>query len=231
MRRRLTPRIVFWASPACLAGLPAFAGNLPEDPNAVAAAVQKSVAATIPADAAITLGNVLGAQYMQSCGVPLAVTITGNPPYEQASAHCARPAWTLYVSVTIAEMESVAVTAHPIAAGTPLNPSDLKLAPEPVSLFAGRQVYFNTADLAGAVPLVSLGQNTILTAAGISQPVIVQAGQSAAVTVRSAGLSLSITAIADEPGHAGDTILMTNPATGQRFHASVTRSGLLIDLN
>jgi len=232
MRRGMMFRARFWASmAACLTALPAFASNAQEDPNAVAAAVKKSAAATISADAAITLGPVLGAQYMQSCAAPLAVTITGNPPYEQASAHCPAPDWTLYVSIMVAEMELVAVAARPIAAGAPINPGDIKLTKEPVSLFAGRQVYYNTADLIGAIPVMGLSQNTIITAAGISQPVLVQAGQSAAVTVHSAGLSLTITAIADETGHAGDTILMTNPSTGQRFHALVGRAGLVIDLN
>lgn len=213
------------------AASPGFAGTGREDPQIVAAAVQKSVESTVSADAVITLGPVTGAQYMPACPGALSVTVTGNPPYEEASVHCGAPDWTLYVSVTVAEEEAVVVAARPIAAGTPIQANDVKIAKEPVSLYAGRQVFYNTADLIGSVPVMSLSPGTIVTAAGITQPVVVQAGQSAAVTVHSGGLSLTINAIADETGHVGDTILMTNPASGQRFRASATRSGMVIDLN
>lgn len=230
MNPRLTALLASLAA-VCAATASAFAGTGSEDPDIVAASVQKSVAATVSADAVITLGPVTGAKYMPACGGALSVSVTGNPPYEQASVHCGGPDWTLYVAVTIAEEEAVAVAARPIAAGTPLKPGDLKIAKEPVALFAGRQVYYNITDLIGSVPVMSLSQGTILTAAGISPPVVVQAGQSASVTVHSGGLSLTMNAIADETGHVGDTILMTNPVSGQRFRASVTRSGVMIDLN
>jgi len=229
MRRRQS----FWAgiAVACLAAVPAFAGNVYEQPDDVAAAVKHIVSATLAADATVTLGPVFGARYMRACAGALNVTLTGTPPYEEASVTCGQPGWTLYVAVTVAAVEAVAVAARPIAAGTPIRPGDLKLLKEPIALFAGRQVYYNTADLVGAVPLMSLSRGAILTASGISQPVVVQAGQSAAVTVYSGGLSLTMNAIADETGHVGDTILMTNPASGQRFHAAVSKSGLTIDLN
>lgn len=214
----------------CAAAAPAAATGR-EDPDLVAAAVQKSVAATVSADAAITLGPVTGAKYMPACTGALSVSVTGNPPYEQAGVHCGGPDWTLYVSVTVAEAQAVAVASRPLSAGTPIAASDLKIANEPILLYAGRQVFYNIADLIGAVPIMNLSPGSIVTAAGITQPVVVQAGQTADVTVNSGGLCLTISAIADETGHVGDTILMTNPASGERFRASVTRSGIVINLN
>jgi flagella basal body P-ring formation protein FlgA len=212
-------------------GSKAMAGPDREDPSAVAAAVKQSVAATTAADSTITLGPVAGAAYMQACGAPLAVTVSGTAPYEEANVHCAQPDWTLYVAVTVAEDQGVAVAARPIAAGAQIEPGDIKIVQEPVSLFAGRQVYYNTADLIGAVAVMGLSPGTILTSSGISQKVIVQAGQSASVTVYSGGLTLTIDAIADQTGHAGDSILMTNPSSGQRFHVLVGRDGLSVDLH
>jgi len=215
---------------AAALGPPAMAGQDREDPNAVANAVRQSVAATTAANAAITLGSVAGAQYMQACAAPLSVTVSGAAPYEEANVHCPQPDWTLYVSVAVAENAGVAVADRPIAAGAQIKPGDIKIVQEPVALFAGRQVYYDTADLFGAVAVMGLTPGTILTASSVSQPVIVQAGQSASVTVFSGGLTLTIDAIADQPGHAGDSILMTNPSSGQRFHALVGRDGITVDL-
>ena len=233
MRRRVISQTPIFGlgvllSLACLS--PAMAGPDREDPNAVAAAVKQSVAATSSAGATITLGSVAGAQFMQACGAALAVTVSGAAPYEEANVHCAQPDWTLYVAVTVAENEAVVVAARPIAAGAQIVAGDLKIVPMPISLFAGRQVYYNMADLIGAVPVMGLSPGTILTSSGISQPVLVQAGQSASVTVYSGGLTLTIDAIADQTGHAGDSILMTNPSSGQRFHALVERDGISVDL-
>jgi len=225
-----SPRFAFALLAALAFSAPAMAAPDREDPQAVAAAVKQSVAATTSADSTITLGPVAGAQYMQACGTALGVTVSGAAPYEEANVHCAQPDWTLYVAVTVAEDEGVAVAARPIAAGAQIQPGDLKIVREPISLFAGRQVYADTADLIGAVAVMGLTPGTILTATGISQKVIVQAGQAASVTVYSGGLTLTIDAIADQTGHAGDSILMTNPSSGQRFHALVGRDGISLNL-
>jgi flagella basal body P-ring formation protein FlgA len=201
-----------------------------QDAQAVTAAINQAVTAAIPAGATVTLGPVTGAQYMQACAGALAVALSGTEPYEQAAVHCQNPSWTLYVTVTVAQSANVVVAARPIAAGQTLQPGDLALHSEPVSEYAGRQVFYDPAALAGGTALMTLPAGTILTQSNIGEPVIVQAGQTVSVQVESGGVSLSISARADETGRIGDTIMLTNPSSGQRFTALVTASGPIVKL-
>jgi flagella basal body P-ring formation protein FlgA len=77
---------------------------------------------------------------------------------------------------------------------------------------------------------MSLPLGTILTESSVQQPVVVQAGQSLTVNAESGGVDISITGTAEESGRIGDTIIVTNPASGRRFPAVVTRSGALVQL-
>jgi flagella basal body P-ring formation protein FlgA len=196
----------------------------------VAAAIRQAVAATAPANATITLGAVVGARYMQACTTPLAVTITGTLPYEQAAAHCGAPSWTLYVTVTIDAHVAVVVAARPITAGQTLESGDLALRDEPTSLYAGRSVFYHPEDAVGGTAVMSLPLGTILTESNVQQPIVVQAGQSITVTAESGGVEVSITGTAEESGRIGDTIIVANPSSGRRFPAVVTRSGVLVQL-
>jgi len=215
---------------ACaLLAAPAAAGT-PESAQAVASAVTQAAQAITPPDATLSLGSVAGAQYMQSCTVPLTVSLSGIAPYEQAAAHCAAPVWTLYVTVTVAQTASVVVAARPVTAGQTLGPADVTLAREPVAQYAGRQIFYDPAQLIGASATLSLAAGTILTASAIAEPVVVKAGQIVAVQVVSGGVDISINALADEDGRIGDTILLTNPSSGRRFSATVTATGPVLQL-
>ncbi len=183
-----------------------------------------------PANATITLGQVMGARYMRACTTPLAVTLTGTLPYEQAAAHCGAPAWTLYVSVTIDAHMAVVVAARPITAGQTLESGDLALQDEPISLYAGRTVFYHPEDAVGGMAVMSLPVGTILTGSSVLQPIVVQAGQSITVTAQSGGVDISITGTAEQSGRVGDTIIVTNPSSGRRFPAVVTRDGVLVQL-
>ena len=162
MKRRSPARLVI----LLLSAAQVFASSArgaAQDTGAVTAAINQAMTAAIPAGATVTLGPITGAQYMQACDGPLAVTITGVEPYEQAGVHCASPSWTLYVTVTVAQSATVVVAARPIAAGQTLQPADLTLHREPVAQYAGRQVFYDPAPLAGATALMSLPAGTILT--------------------------------------------------------------------
>ena len=209
---------------------PAAAPGPAEDPAQVTAAIRQTLAAQAPADSTVTLGPVQGAGFMPSCPMPLAVVISGNPPYEQAAVSCPQPRWTLYVTANVAETQLVAVAARPIQAGQTIQEGDLKLAREPVALYAGRQVVYDPASAAGGTALVSLPAGAILTSADLSAPVMVQAGQTVTVAVETGGLIVSLNAVADQTGHVGETILMTNPGSGKHFQALVTRNGLVVQL-
>ena len=210
--------------------LAAPAAAAPQSQQAVAQAIAHAAQAIAPPNAGITLGPVAGAQYMQACTAPLSVSISGTAPYEQAAAHCPAPVWTLYVTVTVAQTESVVVAARPIAAGQTLAPADIALAREPVSLYAGRQVYYDPAQLLGASAIMSVSAGSILNPADIAEPVMVKAGQTVSVQVVSGGVQLSLDAVADETGRIGDTILFTNPSSGRRFSAQITAGGPVLQL-
>jgi len=201
-----------------------------QDAGAVTAAINQAVTAAIPAGATAMLGPVAGAQFMQACAGPLAVAITGIEPYEQAGVHCAAPNWTLYVTVTVVRSAAIVIAARPIAAGQTLQPADLAVHDEPVSAYAGRQVFYAAAPLAGATALMTLPAGTILTQSNIGQPIIVVAGQTVSVQVLSGAVDVSVSARADETGRIGDTILLTNPSSGQRFTALVTATGPVVQL-
>jgi flagella basal body P-ring formation protein FlgA len=211
---------------ALLAALPA-AGVPPgrQDPAAVAAAVRQAEAAQAPTASTITIGTVQGAAVMPECAAKLGVEISGVEPYEQATVRCPSPDWTLYVAVTVAATQAVVVTARPVAAGAPLEPGDVTLQRKPVAAYAGRQAFYDTAGLLGATATMNLPAGAVLTGADIQAPVLVQAGQTASVTVVSGGVRLTVNAVADQAGRVGETILMTNPSSGQRFHALVTPTG------
>jgi flagella basal body P-ring formation protein FlgA len=211
---------------ACWPGL-AWAG---QGVDAVTAAVRQAAQMVAPPDAVITLGPVTGAAYMQACTAPLAVNISGIAPYEQAAVHCPAPAWTLYVSVTVAQSEAVVVTAHPVAAGQVLAAGDLLVQSKPVQLFAGRQVYMDPAQIVGANATMSLAAGMIITQDMVQAPLVVKAGQTVAVQVISGGVVLTINAVAQQPGRVGDTILLTNPSSGRRFSAQVTAQGPVVQL-
>jgi flagella basal body P-ring formation protein FlgA len=198
--------------------------------DAVTAAVRQAAQMVAPPDAVITLGPVTGAAYMQACTAPLAVNISGIAPYEQAAVHCPAPAWTLYVSVTVAQSEAVVVTAHPVAAGQVLAAGDLLVQSKPVQLFAGRQVYMDPAQIVGANATMSLAAGMIITQDMVQAPLVVKAGQTVAVQVISGGVVLTINAVAQQPGRVGDTILLTNPSSGRRFSAQVTAQGPVVQL-
>ncbi len=211
------------------AALPAAAAT--EDPQAVVTAIRQAVSPTLSSGSAISLGPVIGAHYMQSCTAPLSVSVTGTEPYEQAAVRCPAPGWTLYVTVTVAATENVEVAARPIAAGQALTRDDVALRNEPVSLFAGRQVYHDADALLGTTAILSVNPGTILTPSNVAEPAAVQAGQTVSVHVQSGNLDITVNARADQTGRIGETILLTNPSSGQHFSALVTKAGLLVALN
>jgi flagella basal body P-ring formation protein FlgA len=225
-----TRRLGVFALPLALVAQGASAAPSAQNPGDLAAAIRQAALAIAPPGASISLGPVTGAAYMQRCTTALSVTFSGVAPYEQAAAHCPAPVWTLYVTVTVAQTQLVAVAARPLAPGQAIGPGDITLTRQPIALYAGRQVFYDTAPLIGAEAVMSLPAGAILAAQDIEAPVIVKAGQTVAVDVTSGGVDISINAVADETGRLGDTILLTNPTSGRRFSAQVTASGLVVQL-
>jgi flagella basal body P-ring formation protein FlgA len=211
----------------CALPVPAFAQ---ESPAAVEAAIHQALAPILPQGAAVTLGSADGAHVMPSCGVPLSVTMSGAQPYENAAVSCSAPVWTLYVPVTVAATEAVVVAVRPIAAGQAIGPGDVDLRPEPDSDFQGQPVFYDPAAIAGGVATLNLPAGAILTGNDIQAPVLVKAGQTVSVDVRSGGVDLTVSAVAAEAGRVGDTILLTNPSSGRRFTAVLTAGGPVIQL-
>jgi flagella basal body P-ring formation protein FlgA len=201
-----------------------------QDPAAVADAVRQAVAATVPATADITLGRVTGAQHMEACTQPLAVIVTGQQPYLQAAAACPAPVWRLYVSVTVDAKMAVVVAARPIPAGQSIQDADLALQDEPISLYAGRKVYYRPDDVAGSTAVLTLSPGTIITGSAVQRPFIVQAGQIIMVDVLNGAVDLTLDARADQAGRLGDRIMVTNLSSGRHFQAAVTESGAVVQL-
>ncbi|GAB0114417.1 flagellar basal body P-ring biosynthesis protein FlgA [Acidisoma sp. C75] len=201
-----------------------------EDAKTVTKAVQSAVNAIAPPHAVITLGPVTGAQYMKPCQRPLAVTISGTQPYLQAAVLCTEPRWTLYVSAEVEAKIAVVVAAQTIPAGQPIRAEDVKLTEEPMSSFAGRQVFYHTDDVLGDVADLTLPAGTLIVGTSVQRPILVRPGQIIMVDVRNAGIDVTLDARADETGRLGDMIAVTNLSSGKTFQATVTPSGALVDL-
>lgn len=220
----------FAASAAVLLALgiaPAYATSQAEPP--IAAAITAALGPQLP-DTTISLGSTAGASAMPACTRPLNAALTGTPPYEQAAVTCPSPFWTLYVTVTLTAHASITIATRPIAAGAQIGPDDIALQSEPVSLYAGRQVFYDTASLTGATALMSLPAGAILTSTNIAAPVIVHAGQTVMVAINTGNITVSLTATATQQGRVGDNIILTNPSTGKHFTALVTPSGPVVNL-
>ncbi|MGE4481057.1 flagellar basal body P-ring formation chaperone FlgA [Acidocella sp.] len=198
---------------------------------AVASAVRQAAQNLAPPDASVTLGPVNGAHAMPACTAPLAVTLSGTAPYEQAAVHCSAPGWTLYVNVTVTQSEEVVVAARPLTAGQTITRQDLMLKRLPVQNFAGRQIFTQPAQIEGANVVMSMAAGMVITQNTVQAPLLVKAGQLVTVHVYSGGVMLSVDATADQPGRLGDTILLTNPGSGRRFSAQVTAHGVELRLN
>ncbi|HTI00224.1 MAG TPA: flagellar basal body P-ring formation chaperone FlgA [Acidisoma sp.] len=201
-----------------------------QDPAAVADAVRRAVAATVPANADIILGRVSGAQHMDACTQPLNVTVTGQEPYLQAAAACPAPAWRLYVSVTVDAKMAVVVVARPIPAGQSIQDADLALREEPLSLYAGRRVFYQPGEVTGSIAILTLSPGTIVTGSAVQRPFIVQAGQIIMVDVINGAVDLTLDARADQAGRLGDRIMVTNLSSGRHFQAALTASGAVVQL-
>jgi flagella basal body P-ring formation protein FlgA len=201
-----------------------------EDPARVAAVVSQAAAQLVPPGAVVVLGPVGGAAVMARCPGALSAVVTGVAPYEQAAVRCAGLGWTLFVSLTVTQSAQVVVAARPVAAGQALGPADVVLRSEDVSAYAGRRVFYNLADVLGADPLMNLAAGAILTANAVETPVLVKAGQTVAVQVKAGAVEVSVNAVADETGRAGDEVMFTNPATGKRFEALLTAAGPVLQL-
>jgi len=130
----------------------------------------------------------------------------------------------------VAAVQAVVVAARPIAAGQTIGSDDLTVRKEPDSSYMGRQVYFDPDALIGTTAAMTLPAGSILSPNLVEEPETVRAGQTVSVDVRSGGLDVSIVAVADQSGRVGDMILLTNPSSGRRFPAQVTRAGLLVQL-
>jgi len=194
----------------------------------VARAISQAVA--LPPGASVVVGPVGGAAVMPVCPGVLGVSVTGVAPYEQAAVRCAALGWVLYVTVTVTQSAQVVVAARPIAAGQKVGPADVELRAEDVSAYAGRRVFYTVADVLGADPVMNVPAGMILTGDAVEMPVLVKAGQTITVQVRSGGAEISINAVADETGRVGDEVMFTNPATGKRFEALLTPAGPVLQL-
>ncbi len=202
-----------------------------QDEAALAKAVQQAAQNLAPPGASISLGPTSGASTMPACTAPLSISLSGVAPYEQAEVQCPSPGWTLYVNVTIAQSEAVVVAARPLVAGQTITPDDLMVKTLPVQDFAGRQVFTDPAQIGGASAVMSMAAGMIITQSAVQAPLVVKSGQLVTVYVYSGGVTLAVDATADQPGHIGDTILLTNQGSGRRFTAQVTAQGVELRLN
>lgn len=226
----MKPKLAFAVLFAACWAPPCLAGGM-QDAADVATAVRQVAQNLAPPGASISLGPTSAAAAMPACTAPLAVTLSGMAPYEQAQVRCPAPSWSLYITVIVAQSEAVVVAARPIIAGQTIAPEDLMVKTLPVQNFAGRQIFTDPAQINGASAVMSMQAGMVITQGAVQAPLIVKSGQLVTVHVYSGGVMLTVNATAEQPGRIGDTILLTNQGSGRRFTAQVTANGVELRLN
>ncbi len=203
-----------------------------ENPSDVKTAIQKAVNLVSPPNAKATIGSTRSAIMMKACSQPLSVTLSGVMPYEEASVKCSEPSpWTLYINVNLEVDTGIVVVKTPIEQGQTISASDLTVQMQPISNYAGRQIFTDPTQLDGDIASVGMNAGQIVASYDVRKPIIVQAGQLTPVNVIGDGMDISVEATADQDGHLGDTILMTNTSSNRRFTAQVTENGPVVYLN
>ena len=144
---------------------------------------------------------------------PGGARLSGNT---SIGVRCLAPsAWSLYVTVQIKLVDDVLVVAQPVAAGQPLQASDLQVQRRDITATTGNVL--NAPEQAvGKTAAAPLAAGTVLRAEALRAPNIVRQGQQVKLVAQGAGFRVS-----------SEGLAMGNATLGQVV-AVKTRSGQVI---
>ena len=138
---------------------------------------------------------------------------------------CANPEnWTIHVPVTIQAFDNIVVSDLPIAKGTHLRPSDLRLELRDVSRLYGG--YFKTIDeLVGFVARRPIPAEQVMNPALVDPAKMVNRGERVVIIGEGHGLSIRTTGLAMEDGAFGELIRVRNTSSDKVVEGRITAPG------
>ncbi|WP_290583466.1 flagellar basal body P-ring formation chaperone FlgA [Ketobacter sp.] len=140
---------------------------------------------------------------------------------------CAGPdSWSIHVPVTVQAFDHVVISDLPIAKGTHLSPSDLRLELVDVSLLHGG--YFQSmAELDGFVAKRPIQAEQVMTPALVDPARMINRGEKVMIVAEGPGLSIRATGLAMEDGAYGELIRVRNTNSNKVVEGRITAPGLI----
>ncbi len=140
---------------------------------------------------------------------------------------CAGPTpWTVYVQATVALLEQVLVTTHPITRGATLGTSDVQLDVQDVSRLS--QGYLtDLKEVDGMIARRSIPAGTVLNLGLVQAPKVVRRGETVILLARASGMEIRMEGRAMSDGAIGDVIRVRNVSSGRVVEGTVVSPGVV----
>jgi len=191
-------------------------------------------AESLPSRVEVTVGNLDSRLKLAACDQPLE---TYNSPNGLAGGRgvvgvrCTggKP-WKIYVPVTLALMESVVVSRHPLVRGQTVQADDLMLSEVDVSKL--HKAYFTRIeDVVGLRSKRAVAGGKTLHAGLLQRAKWVKRGNQVQIVAISGGLEVRMKGKALDDGGRGDRIKVKNLRSGRVITGTVAGTGLVHVLN
>lgn len=132
--------------------------------------------------------------------------------------------WAIYAQVRVREFREVMVLARALARGDAVTATDLRAERRDVAMLAGD--YFESIEaIRGNVAARTLSSETVLTPQMLAAPTLVERNQQIRLVAIVGGARIEGSAIALEPGAAGELVRARNRASGRVVQGRVTGPG------
>lgn len=134
--------------------------------------------------------------------------------------------WSIHVPVTVQAFDNVVVSDLPIAKGTQLRASDLRIELVDISLL--HSGYFQSMDeLDGFVARRPIPAEQVMTPALVDPAKMVNRGEKVVIIAEGPGLSIRATGMAMEDGAFGELIRVRNASTNKVVEGRISAPGLI----
>lgn len=189
-------------------------------------AAETLVQAQVPAGAQVRADAIDARLRLSACDAPLNAVISNSSGTRQTVAvSCSGPqAWTVYVPVQIARLDSVLVATRNLAAGSTIGVSDLRLESRDTASLA--QGYVSDASIAtGQVLARPLAAGSVLSPAALRRAALVKRGDLIMLVSRSGSFEVRAQGKALGDGATGERVSVENTASRRVVQGQVRADG------
>ncbi len=208
-----------------------------QDHASIRDAARQHVAAAsdrFTARAEVTVGRLDSRLKLTACDQPLQTYdspngLNGGRGVVGVRCDGAKP-WKIFVPVTVALIESVVVTRHPLVRGQAVQADDVALSDTDVSRL--HKAYFTRIeDVVGLRAKRSVGSGKTLHAGLLKREQLVKRGKTVSILADLSGLQVSMHGKAMSDGGYGDRIKVKNLTSGRVVSGTVAGNGIVKVLN